>query len=71
MLVKINYTGKGNTIYECDRCHKRIDTGKERRIRISAQISQHSKYKNLNGWDFCEKCYISLIRGIKKGVAKK
>lgn len=71
MILKMSYTGKDNTVYKCDRCKRIIDTGKDRRIRIAAQISTHSKYKTLNSWDFCERCYAALKRGIERGVVKE
>ncbi len=71
MIIEKYYNNNGKTIYECDRCKKVIDTSKENRIRVHTQISQNSKYKNLNSWDFCERCYAALKRGIERGVVKK
>lgn len=65
-LVKIDYTGKSGTIFECDRCHKKIDTDKD--VRYIVDISK-SKLKDsgrikIKKYDFCDIC---IKKWLKEG----
>ena len=62
MLRKIDYKNNKNSIYLCDICKQRIKAN-ERYI-IYVQITKLNIRKKK--YDFCEKCYKSLERGVSK-----
>lgn len=68
MLVKVDYTGKNPSVFKCDRCGTEI-TVKER-IKLLAQKNVGHD-KKIKSWDFCQRCYLSLCKGIEKGIIKK
>lgn len=68
MLVWMSHNGKDKSIFKCDRCDTKLS--RDDRYRINVQRTS-GKYKNINSWDFCKRCYISLVRGIEKGRRNK
>lgn len=74
MLIKQDYTGRTRSIYECDRCGKRINTNTEKRykIRINTYKGRTSTEVVIRGYDMCRKC-ASIINNyiMKKGDNKK
>lgn len=55
MIVNIDRTGKSKSIYECDRCHKKIDTAKASSFKVSVRkTSEHNSF--IESWDLCYKC---------------
>lgn len=71
MLITTDCTGKKGSVFECDRCKKRLHSKVEKRFRITAYDTPRGYYKQDNSWDLCERCYKALCRGIEKGVTKK
>lgn len=70
MLVSVDCTGKKGSIFECDRCKKRIHAKVEYKYRITVYKTPRD-YAKTNSWDLCGRCYRALCRGIEKGVTKK
>ena len=60
MLRKIDYKNNKNSIYLCDRCKQRIKANE--RYVINVHITKLNIRKKK--YDFCEKCYKSLERGV-------
>lgn len=57
MLVSLNRLNKKENVYVCDRCNKQLNNDERLIITVN--------YKKK--WDFCNKCYKALERGIRKG----
>lgn len=74
MLIKLDRTGKTRSIYECDKCGKRINTSTERRykIRLNTYKGRSSEEIVIRSYDMCKRC-ASIINNyiIKKGDKKK
>lgn len=74
MLIKIDNTGKTRSIYECDKCGKRINTSTERRykIRLNTYKGRSSAEIVIRSYDMCKRCasiinnYIMKKKGDKK-----
>lgn len=64
MVVNKDNTGKTKTIYECDRCHKKIDTAKFSSFKLSVRkTSDHNTF--IESWDLCYRC-LNVIRTTMK-----
>lgn len=66
MLIKIDYKNNNKSEYLCDRCKKRIKSNE--RYVINVHITKLNIRKKK--YDFCEKCYKFLERGVN-GVKDK
>jgi len=49
--------------YKCDRCNKELSVDESYGIFIKMR---EEKYP-LKRWDFCEKCYSAMVKGVEKG----
>lgn len=65
MIVKIDRTGKKESIFACDRCGKELDMSKDLRFRISVAKARGKDITGYKKWDLCKHCYNSLNRGIE------
>jgi hypothetical protein len=69
MLIEKDCTGKTKSIYQCDRCKKRLDMAVDERYKVSI-YEDKIDFKNLESvkkYDLCRHCYILLYRAIEKG----
>ena len=67
MLIKKNFRNKKNSIYECDRCKRKINYCTRFQLYVAGKgTSIGRKYV-----DLCERCMNALDRGIKKGKGVK
>ena len=62
MKVRIDYTDKSKSLYQCDRCGH--VGGNEDNYNICVQGSNDKGAKKK--WDLCKKCYCMLVKGIEK-----
>lgn len=63
MLVKQDYTDKSKSKYICDRCKTSITY--ENKVAIYIKTGGGNKAPKKK-WDFCKRCYISLVKGVEK-----
>ena len=63
MLIEKDGSGKGKTLFQCDRCKKYL--GRENRYGIYVKKDKLSPKKT---HDLCARCFRAFCRGIKKGV---
>ncbi len=65
-LISIDYTRdkKEGNIFECDKCHKKIYTNKERRyvLEISKSNIGKSGLNRVKKFDLCNKCIHKYLR---------
>lgn len=61
MLLKIDYSGKSESRFICDRCAVKI-LGKDRSI---VRIYEGKRGKIIKKWDLCPSCNRKLFRGIE------
>lgn len=66
MLVKGDNKDKEKSKYLCDRCNKEL-TSSERFIIYVENVKLRVKKKK---YDFCDRCYKALERGVEKGRCK-
>lgn len=67
-LVSIDYTRQGKgSVFECDRCHIKINTKKEKRyiVDISKSKLGQSGTEKIKKFDFCRNC---IRRYLKEGI---
>ena len=62
MLISVDYSGKKNSAFVCDRCEAQI-TGEER---IALRAFRSKQQTIIKKWDLCPLCYKKLCRGIEK-----
>lgn len=58
-IVSIDYTRQHKgSVFECDKCHRKINTNKEKRyvVDISKSKLGQSGLKKIKKFDFCENC---------------
>ena len=63
MLVEKDGSGKGRTLFKCDRCNKYLTRENRKGIYV-----QENKLMPKKQWDLCIRCFAALKRGIEKGV---
>ncbi|MBO6243364.1 MAG: hypothetical protein J6O41_02195 [Clostridia bacterium] len=64
-IVSIDYTRQGKgSIFECDRCHRKINTKKEKRyvIDISKSKLGQSGLEKIKKFDFCGNCIRKYLK---------
>ena len=64
-IVSIDYTRQGKgSVFECDRCHKKINTKKEKRyvIYISKSKLGQSGLEKIKKFDFCRNCIRKYLK---------
>lgn len=64
-IVSIDYTKQGKgSIFECDRCHRKINTKKEKRyvIDISKSKLGQSGLEKIKKFDFCGNCIRKYLK---------
>lgn len=67
-IVSIDYTRQGKgSVFECDRCHRKINTKKEKRyvIYISKSKLGQSGLEKIKKFDFCRNC---IRKYLKEGI---
>ena len=69
MVVKVDFTGKTKSEYQCDRCGAKLQKGVANRYRVV--VYRTTKYKGIMHWDLCTKCTRALKRGIEKRNTKE
>lgn len=60
MLIEKDGTGRGRTVFKCDRCNKYLT----RDNRYGLYIQQY-KFSPKKAYDLCDKCFKALKRGIE------
>lgn len=63
MIIHKDYKDKSNSVFMCDRCKTEI-SGLER---ITIYAENHNIKGKSKKWDFCNRCYRSLKKGIEEG----
>lgn len=73
MLIKTDYTGRTRSLYECDKCGKRINTSTEKRykIRINTYKGRSSTEIQIRGYDLCRRCSSIINNYIMRKENKK
>ena len=66
MLLKKSWNGKGHSQFVCDRCGKKITIKNRYAIYVKNDKLSHKKE-----FDLCDKCYVALKKGIRKGISRK
>ena len=70
MIISIDRTKKGNgSIFQCDKCHRKINTKKEKRyvVNISKSRLTRSGLDHMHKFDFCKDCIRKYLKeGIKE-----
>lgn len=64
-IVSIDYTRQGKgSVFECDRCHRKINTKKEKRyvINISKSKLGQSGLEKIKKFDFCGNCIRKYLK---------
>ncbi len=64
-IVSIDYTRQHKgSIFECDRCHRKINTKKEKRyvIYISKSKLGQSSLEKIKKFDFCGNCIRKYLK---------
>lgn len=64
-IVSIDYTRQGKgSVFECDRCHRKINTKKEKRyvIDISKSKLGQSGLEKIKKFDFCGNCIRKYLK---------
>lgn len=64
-IVSIDYTRQGKgSVFECDRCHRKINTKKEKRyvINISKSKLGQSGLEKIKKFDFCRNCIRKYLK---------
>ena len=70
MLVKKDCSGKTKSIYECDRCHKKIDTAKASSFKVSVRKTSERDREIVESWDLCWRC-LNVIRTAMRFTKRK
>ena len=71
MIISVDYGGQGKgSIFECDQCHKKINTSKEKRyvVDISKSKLSRSGLEKIKKFDFCKNC---IKKYLKEGIEDK
>jgi coenzyme F420-reducing hydrogenase alpha subunit len=73
MLIKRDYTGKTKSVYECDKCKRKINTTTEKRYRIKLNTYKNrtSVEAGIRTYDLCRRCASIINNYIMKGIKKK
>lgn len=64
-IVSIDYTRQGKgSVFECDRCHRKINTKREKRyvINISKSKLGQSGLEKIKKFDFCRNCIRKYLK---------
>lgn len=64
-IVSIDYTRQGKgSVFECDRCHRKINTKREKRyvIDISKSKLGQSGLEKIKKFDFCGNCIRKYLK---------
>lgn len=67
-IISVDYTRqKRGSIFECDRCHRKINTAREKRyvVNISKSKLSRSGLEKIKKFDFCSKC---IRKYLKEGI---
>ena len=62
MLIKIDCSGKGSSIFICDRCKARLLSNE----RVTVRAYRAKQQTTIKKWDLCPICYKKLYKGIEK-----
>lgn len=62
MLMEKDGTGKGRTLFKCDRCNKKVSRENRKGIYI-----QERSFSPKKAYDLCNRCYAALKRGVENG----
>lgn len=73
MLIKMDRSGKTRSLYECDKCGKRINTSTEKRYkcRLNTYKGRGSTEIAIRGYDLCKKCASIINNYILRKENKK
>lgn len=63
MIIHKDYKNKSNSVFMCDRCKTEL-TSEERVIIYVEHKKNDIGFRK--EWDFCNKCYRSLKRGVER-----
>lgn len=58
---------KANNNYICDRCNKEISKEERKSIYVLEPQSGTRFNSPRKKWDFCQRCYAAMERGVEKG----
>lgn len=65
MIIYNDRKNKENSKYICDRC--KVELTIENKLAIWVETQKNNRVSKKKKWDFCNRCYRLLKRGIEKG----